>query len=336
MWLLACAPEPPVGWPDPVRVPTATLSGTLVWTVGFSDGSDCTYARTYEAVEDRSIDWSCPDCDVRYRATVTLVDDGCRTRITDAPASPEEWIGTGAGTFYRTSLPYTPMGSQGAAEEDGGAVAVSWSTDETTATPGGATYTLSTSGTLTAGSIVSDPWHGYKPPDAYVCGWPKADPPPYRGDYRLDIGTPVPDALFADACDQGLRLGDLEGRYVVMELAATDCGPCQAAAALEEPFVDELARDGIEVVVVTLLAPTLDDVLGVTDTALRADWADTFGLSGPVVWDRGYGLWVLGEAAGEGLAYPTFAVLSPTGRVLDVRTGFASWDVFASVIADDR
>lgn len=336
MWWLACAaPVEEVPWPDPIRVPTATLSGSVGWTVDFAQGEDCGYARVYDAVEDRSVPWACPACETLYTAEVDLLDDGCRDRITASPASTTEWIGFGDGVFYRSSLANAPLLGQGTVDLSEASLTLSYEAEEDVSDTTGEAYVLSTAGTLQRDALVADPWHGLLPPAAYVCGWPKADPPPYQGDYDLDVGKPVPDAIFADACGQGLRLADLEGRYVVLEVAAVDCGPCQAAAATEEPFVDDLRKDGVEVIVVTLLAPSLSDVLGVTDVALRQEWAGTFGLSGPVVWDRGYGLWVLGEALGDGFAYPSFALLDPKGRVLDVWSGFGSWDDAAELIAAD-
>ncbi len=333
-WLPACAApgELAVPYPPAVLMPTETLAGPISWTLDFEASDDCGYSRSYSGVEDRSIPWACPTCEHIYMADLTIAHSECRARITAEEASLTEWLGFGADAWYRASSPSYPLSEQGAATVSAVDVAVSSVSPPATSETTGDTYTLSTEGTLLRGEIVSDPWHGLKPPDAYVCGWPKADPPDYAGDYLLDVGKPVPDAIFMDRCAQGLRLADLEGRYVVLSVGAMDCGPCQSAAAGEEAFVADLAKAGVEVMVVTLLAPTLDDVLGETSVNQLTDWTESFALSGPVVWDRGWGVWVVGEALGNNFAYPAWVVLTPTGKVLSLSSGFGSWDEFADEV----
>ena len=63
---------------------------------------------------------------------------------------------------------------------------------------------------------------------------------PFNG--RLDIasrGARMPDATLTDPAGKRLRLADLRGRPVLINLWATWCGPC----VLEMPMLDALARE---------------------------------------------------------------------------------------------
>jgi hypothetical protein len=62
---------------------------------------------------------------------------------------------------------------------------------------------------------------------------------------------------------------------------------------------------------------------GHTSTETLADWTEYFGLSGPVLGDRGWGYNVLGSYVGiDTFAYPTWAVVTPDLQVISVGTGY--------------
>ena len=130
------------------------------------------------------------------------------------------------------------------------------------------------------------------------------------------VGQDAPDAavtMIANGAALGadgsaLHLADLRGHVVVLDFWATWCGPCR----MQAPIMDQVSRRWSDRGVV---------VVGVdTDTPDQGDprqFALSHGLSYPIVQDR------TGEAsrlyAITGL--PTLVVLSPSGKVVAVRTG---------------
>lgn len=329
IWALACTRVVEV----PVQLEDVTaLAGRLQWDVTFADGSSsCSYGRTYAAEEDHSVDWLCPDCDVIWRADAVMDGVDCYERISSSPGASTEWLGRDGERWFRSSTENFSLTEQGTVT---GVEVLAVDSVADVTEDGSLTWTLSVSGELTVEPVTLDPWHGYRPPPSYRCGWPKADPAPYGGNYVLEVGKVVPDGVFADVCGDGLRLHDLADRWVVVEASAMDCGPCQAAASEEQAFIDDLARDGLDVVVVTLLTPSLDDVLEEASVDDRLAWTDTFLLEGPVIGDRGWAVAVLGPALGDDYAYPSWVLVDPDRIVRAFGAGYGGWDVIADRIRD--
>lgn len=132
-----------------------------------------------------------------------------------------------------------------------------------------------------------------------------------------------------------MRLHDFAGEYVIVDISAMDCGPCQSAAGSEEAFVEEMASAGIPVHVITLLAPSLSDTAGSPTQRQLQQWIDAFELSSPVLADRVWGLSVVGQPLGDNFGYPTFVVVSPELEVLEISTGFGSFDDMGATITAD-
>lgn len=107
---------------------------------------------------------------------------------------------------------------------------------------------------------------------------------------------------------EGLRLGDLRGKAVVLDFWATWCQPCRAEAPIVERVADRWRGQGVVVVGVNEDTPDQGDP--------RA-FAETHGLTYPIVHDatgtvgRSYQV--------DGL--PTLVIISRAGRVSAVRTG---------------
>ena len=136
------------------------------------------------------------------------------------------------------------------------------------------------------------------------------------------VGHDAPDfrlGVVANGPPGPLGVRDLQGKVVVLDFWATWCGPCRA----EAPILDALARRwrdrGVAVVGVD------------TDTPDQGDpraFAQAEGLSYPIVHDetgvvsRHYGV--------EGL--PTLVVISPSGKVVAVRTGVTGEDELERLI----
>lgn len=325
---------------DPVTTEPerATLAGDVTWTVDFGPDSeaagltDCSYTRTYTGAEDGSAPWLCPDCDAVFLADVELIDglDDCYALIATTEPLATEYLGYGGGVWYRGAGSW--LTERGPATVDGDTLTISQ-----TVTPEelGVDYGFEIGGTLTLGTELGDPNRGFVAPDTYACGWPKADPPPYTGDYAAAVGAPLPDGVFADVCEEPVRLQDFAGAYVVVDISAMDCGPCQDAARAEEEFVASLEAAGIVVHVVTLLAPSLSDTAGTPTTAQLQDWIDRYGVTSPVLADRVWGLSVVGQQIPDDFGYPTFLVVAPDLQVVDLQVGFGDWSSIEEIIVAD-
>jgi len=315
--------------------PAATLQGGVTWTVDFGKdleakgAEDCAYTRTYvDGVEDRSAPWLCPDCQTMWRVEVTMDDPdslACYRALVDDPKAepdPLEYVGWSAdGRFFRTSVENLGLGEQGTVTDDGkgGYTFANTFTDD----DGEAGYTFVVDGSFTTGEDpAADPWHGYAP-SASACGWPRSGLPNYDGDYTADVGDTLPDGHFLDACGDAVRLHDFAGRYLVVDVSAADCPPCQDMAEAEPGFVEDMADEGLSVEVVTLMAPSLSAVLDPTPQSVLEDWTDTFDLHSPVLGDRGYGYAVFAPAIGAAnFAYPTWLLVSPDLEVLEMGAGY--------------
>jgi hypothetical protein len=323
----------PGTWGDGVYA----IDGSLTWTVDFTEASgatDCSYTRAYSGTEDWTQPWTCPDCLVRFRADAILEGLDCYEQvIPDVEPPPVEYLGVGSdGTFRRTVYPNYPIVEQG----------VVYLQDETLTVHNDGeaddgSYALSVSGSFVRSPSDADPWNGFVPPPSYTCGWPKADPVAYSGDWALHMNQTVPDGWFLDRCEEVVRLHDFEGSYLVIDVAASNCGPCQLMATDAPAFEDDMVSRGYDVRGITLLAPSLEAILDETPTSLLDEWADVFGLEGPVLGDRGWGYAILGAYLGEGFGYPAWAVVAPDLRVIAVGNGYASgaFDDIAGYIEDD-
>jgi hypothetical protein len=170
------------------------------------------------------------------------------------------------------------------------------------------------------------------PPRHYACDWPTDRRGEYDGRWRVEGGRTVPDGWFRDPCGDPVRLHDLEG-YLVIETAARDCGPCQVMASEEQAFADELGAAGIDVQVVTLLVPALDDIFTEAPDEQLDEWAATFALDGPVLADRGWGYAMAAPLWSE-LAYPSWFVTSPTLEVIAIGQGYGGWEPIRDVIVE--
>ncbi|MBN2800119.1 MAG: hypothetical protein JXX28_13320 [Deltaproteobacteria bacterium] len=345
--LAACNHEDPVetgrdtGEPQVVVLDHGqTLSGDMVWDVDFDEAAealgftDCSYGRHYEGFEDRSAPWLCPDCEVPFRADVTMHEgwEACYQQIAEGDPEPSEWLGFGLGTLWRTVYgPYIAR-EQGAVTEVSGGVTT---LNQPDAYPieGGGTFAFHVTGSFTFGEREGDPMNGWYAADPYQCGWPKADPPAWEGPWRAEVGGTLPDGIFTAQCGDRVRLHDLLDGWLIVDVSAADCGPCQAMAEGEAEFLARV-REKVDIHVATLLAPSLSDVLEPASTSMLMDWNNTYGLHEPVLQDRGYGVWVVGSMVGESFGYPTSLIVAPGGEIVDVHVGFGGWeDVEAVVLA---
>jgi hypothetical protein len=324
--------------PAPTR---QTIQGDVTWTVTFdaaaktAGATDCAYTRHYEGHEDRSRPWYCPGCVAVFDAKVTMTAGAtdCYTQVSMTPAATDEWIGYDAqGKWYRG---IGPMSEQGTVATQGATLTT---TNQITmlAAPVGGTMQFDVAGTLTTATEDGDPMNGFAAAKTYACGWPKADPPPYSGDYTIKVGAQVPDGLFKDKCGDVVRLHDLQGTYLVVDMSARDCGPCQQMATNEEKFISDMSAQGIQVQVVTLLAPLLADPFGPTTQPMLKSWTQSYMLTSPVLEDRGWGLAMFEPLFKDQTGYPSWVVTSPDLKVLATGNGYDQFMAIKTAILADH
>ncbi len=319
------------------------ISGDLTWKVAFDDtakaagATDCSYTRHYEGYEDRSAPWFCPDCEVTFKVDVKLtsgLSDCFTSQVSDSAPAKLEWVGYTKGGVFRRGLGAT-MTEQGTATQGGSGFEMANSVTDLDAKVGGK-MAFDVSGSFALSDEEGDVMNGFTPPATYACGWPKVEAPPYTGDYVLAKGKTMPDGLFKDACNETVRLHELAGAYLFVEMSARNCGPCQEMAKEEEKFIADMKAQNIDVRVVTLLCPSLEDTIGNTTTTMLKNWTKQFMLTSPVLADRGWGLTVLAPAVSlDSVGYPTWALVDPQLKVLDFDTGFGTYaDIEAAILAD--
>ena len=138
-------------------------------------------------------------------------------------------------------------------------------------------------------------------------------------------------------CGEQLALWDLYGRWLVMDASQSDCGPCRLMADGAEDFVESMAGEGIEVMVVSLLGNGLSDPGGTPDTATFTSWVEDHGLTDPVLYDRGFGYALfpgfIENSTGKSFGYPAWLVVDPTMTLVHGNVGF-SWDDVSEVIRE--
>jgi hypothetical protein len=300
----------------PEQSESYALVGELTWTM---NAAGCSFTKTYEAVEDRSAPWLCPGCATQALAQ-GLSTDGveCYEQVyEDKSPAVAERLGLGTATaLYWTDQTNHPLGRLGTAEGTDHLVVDGES-------GAGVKPTFTVAGALERVSTDADPWHGFTPPATYACGWSKADPPPYEGNWALELGSTIPDGWFLDRCNEPVRLHDFAGQYLVIEYSAVDCPPCAVMASEADAFEASMAAEGIPTRVVTLLISTKYDPFRETTWEEIDTWSSTYGESGPVLADRGWGWSVVASYLGSA-PYPTWLIVGPDLRFLEVGMGYAS------------
>lgn len=322
-----------------------TITGDVTWNVTFDADAqtagytDCSYTRHYTAVEDESAKWLCPSCEVIFTADVELTSglDECFDQISPGvPPLENEWLGYDGTNWFRGSG--ITMTQQGTLVIDGDNFTLTHSVMDLPLPvdpPIPGTFQFAISGDLVRGVTEADPLNGFHVPDTYACGWPKANPPEYTGDYTVVVGETVPDGLFMDKCEEAVRLHDFKGSYLMVEMAAIDCPPCQQMASDEEAFIADMAEQGIDVKIVTLLAPSLSNTLGHTSTNQLENWTEDFELTSPVLADRGWGLSAFIPVFGDQVGYPSWVVVNPDLEVLETGVGFGTFQDIEDIILAD-
>ena len=370
--MFACNPTEPGGQPDPDSTedseqdteecvwteavagekdagsgPRASraITGSVEWIVDFDAAAeavgyyDCSYSRDYNAmVEHTDLAYLCPDCTLLTQglAEMSADDDACYTQISTTDGTRVEHLGLvesddGTVTLYRGGRENLTLAEAG----DWADGATVW-TDSSTLDDGAA-FDLSAAAALqvsASDAMVDDPAGARTEP--YACGWPLFSPGGVPQSYTAAVGDTLPNARLTDQCGEGVDLWDFRGRFVVIDASSPNCGPCQEMASKAEDFKAEMEDLCIDVELVTLLNASLSEVNLPADPALVAEWVSAFGLTSPVLADRGFAYAVLAPATHPdgGISMPTIAVLDPDGKVIYLDTGFGETSGYFDTIRD--
>ena len=145
-------------------------------------------------------------------------------------------------------------------------------------------------------------------------------PPPVLDKLKPTAGRPeVASVSFYDAGGKQLALADLKGRYVLLNLWATWCGPCITELPALNRLRKEVPQDKIAVI-------PLD--MEKLDAAKVSDFLKMHGLDDmPIYIDRDYSA-LRGFAANE---LPLTVLIDSTGHEVARAAGAQKWDDPASV-----
>lgn len=331
-------------------IPAIVVDAQVTWTLAFDEAAeaggyrDCSYTRTFGGEQVLDLDYLCPDCDVIVRGTAAMTEGlDCAAQVSSDPAErrTELWGWSVDGTFHRTGRDQFPLGeltTVEGVEGDAGTVALAWQSEAELDI--GGTMLLSAAGSMDFAvdeeTLLPPPFPERTAP--YACGWPTDDPGDLGQDYTLAMGGTLPNARFVDQCGEKLALWDLHGRWLVVDSAQPDCGPCRSMAEGADAFAEEMAAEGIDVVPVTLLGAGLGEPFLTPDADVHADWVAAYGGDNPVLFDRGYSYALLPEfmeaETGEGFGYPAWIIVGPDMEIVHANVGFSSWDAVAEVIRE--
>jgi thiol-disulfide isomerase/thioredoxin len=142
------------------------------------------------------------------------------------------------------------------------------------------------------------------------------EPPAVLDKLKLVAGEPpAPDAGFVDAKGEAVKLADFHGRYVLVNLWATWCGPCITELPSLARLNAELPQDRVTVVPIDVLekqdAEKIGAFLGMHDAGAL-----------PVYIDRDYSV-QRGFVANE---LPLTVLIDAEGRVVAKAAGPQKWD----------
>ncbi len=254
----------------------------------------------------------------------------------------ETWALGGDG-LYRSGVPQlvlsAPLTTFSAPAVPGETVPVAWSSSYTL-TDGGA-FTMEAAGTM---AWEDDPTtllteHEGPRPAAYRCGWECNDPGDLEGVDPMAPGETIPPGRFLDQCGDMVDLYDFYGSYLIIDSSQSDCGPCRNMADQSEAFKAHMNGLDIPVRMITLLGNGLSDPTGTPPDETVDSWVSAFGLTDPVLYDRGwtyaYFSRYMPEYTGEDLGFPAWMIVDPDMNVLYANVGFGSWDDAQSIIEED-
>jgi hypothetical protein len=325
------------------------VQGEVTWSLDFNDDAeaegffDCEYSRSYEGVQYLDMPYLCADCDVQVEGLAVMDDNlDCYSQISSDPQTERtEYWGFGQTSFHRASMAQAPLGEIAELDgvEQGVPISLAWESEYSIGENG--SFALIAAGEMsysTDESIQIGTGEGASPAE-YACGWPKNDPGDLPLDYHLSAGSVFPNVQLEDQCGELLSLWDLYGYWIILDSSQPDCGPCRMMASGAEAFVDELAEEGIDAVVVSLLGAGLSEPYATPDSQIFTDWVTEYSLQDPVLYDRGFAYALfpgfIEDYSGDSFGFPTWLVVDPEMTLVHGNVGFSSWDDVKAVIAEN-
>jgi peroxiredoxin len=326
-----------------------TLSGSVTWSLAFdaeaeaAGFTDCSYTRVYAATEVGDQGYLCPECELLTTADTVMTSgyEDCFLQIDDDEAERTEHVGfgevDGERHFFRTGNENVRLSDMGAAVGGAESWAVAWESEaELTA---GGNMLLTAEGTFTEATS-DDVWiedvTGART-EPYTCGWPQNSPGGPNPTWTVATGEVFPNLRLVDQCGDEVDLWDFRGYYLVIDSSAPNCGPCQAMAEGAEAFKARMAASCAPVEMITLLNESLSAINQPASAEDQQAWVDAFGLSSPVLADKGaaYALFPEYLDIESGMSYPAVILVDPDGRVMYGATGFSDWSEFRDIILED-
>lgn len=329
--------------------PAATLSGTVTWTLSFDADAeaagftDCTYTREYATLtEIGDQGYLCPECSILTTGTAVMTAgyEDCYLQISDNDAESVEYAGLGEVDgemhFFRSGAENIVLGDLSPVEGDT-PFTVTWESESDLVD--GGVMALHADGEFTLGTsedtVVEDVSGARTEP--YTCGWPLNSPGGPNTTWDVVDGGVFPNIRLDDQCGEPVDLWDFRGYYLVIDSSAPNCGPCQSMAEGAEAFKARMAAECAPVELITLLNESLGAVNYPASLEVQLEWQEEFGLTSPVLADRGAGYALFPEYLGveDGMSYPGIILVDPDGLVMYGSTGFSDWTEIEDVILFD-
>jgi hypothetical protein len=329
-------PEPEAG----DSVPAVRAEGDVAWTLAFDADaeavgfSDCTYTRTWTGLEALDQPYLCPECTAIVWGEAEITEGlDCYLQLipTGEALTWEGWGFAEDGRFFRSGGENRPAGELSAfvpPEQAGDPVAIGWEA-EYEMTDGG-NLVLSATGTyrwwMDADTLLDDPM-GPRENTSSSCGWPRDNPGTLTGVMPLALGEVMPNVRLEDQCGEPADLWDFHGRWLILDSSQEDCGPCRTMADESDVFIEAMAAEGIEVVMLSMMGNGLDHPWGTPPTSVIDNWVSQFNLGGPVLKDRGYAYSLFPNFLGpESFGFPAWLVVNPQMQLVNGKVGYNSWD----------
>jgi len=341
--VLACDREEPDVEPT---IPAVRIHGEVTWTLAFDEVAeaagayDCSYTRTYDGLQFLDRPWTCVDCDVVTEGEAVMTDgEDCYAQISEDPGSRAETWGFGSGGFYRSGTTQYPLWDPLATytdEGEGSTHAIAWSSEYDVEE---GALVLSASGTFTYETdddlLLEDPLAPRQ--TDYECGWPRDDPGDLTLDYTLGQGETFPNLKLTDQCGEEVLLWDLYGHWLIIDGTQPDCGPCQSMADSAPAFVAEMAEEGIDVIMVSLMGAGLATPWETPEPSTVDSWVAAWELEEPVLADEGAAYSLLPDYVGrDNFGWPAWVIVNPEMELVYGQVGFGDWESAAEVIRSLR
>ena len=163
------------------------------------------------------------------------------------------------------------------------------------------------------------------------CRWPdlrdQAQALAAKGEQGWDDRDVVPDLVLTDQCGGQVSPWNFPGHVIVVDMAATWCGPCRDAAPMLQDRFSAFRARGF--VILTMLQ-------GATPDEAQA-WAAEFGSAHPVMADQDSEL--IDQLQERSTTYPSYVLIDANLVVRSVKVGEAdqSWfDLYVPGLQDER